>query len=303
MIWILLILTALVAGPLVIERNRRVMDDTARGAAPGQFVRLSKGVTHFDWHGPSRGPVCVCVHGLSTPSFVWGGLVRGLALMGYRVLTYDLYGRGFSDRPKGAQDREFFLNQLRELLAREGVEGGLTLIGYSMGGAISTAFAAAHPDRVRRLVLLAPAGMGLARSKLMDFIIQTPVIGDWLMLAFYPSTLRKGLRAERHLPSAVPDITVLQAEELEYRGFTPAVLASLRGLLANTNEKDHKALHNLGMPVLAIWGAKDTVIPAAAIGTLAEWSRKAEQEVIEGAGHGLTYTHAEDVLKILRDHL
>ena len=303
MIWILLILSVFVISPLVIERNRSVMDDIARGAAPGQFVKLNKGVTHFNWHGPSRGPVCVCVHGLTIPSFVWRGLVRGLALMGYLVLTYDLFGRGYSDRPTGKQDRAFFLNQLRELLAREEVEGQLTLIGYSMGGAISTAFAAAYPERVRRLVLLAPAGMGLSRSKLINFIITTPIAGDWLMLALYPSTLRRGLRSERDLPGTVPDITLLQAQELDYRGFTPAVLASLRGLLSKTSEADHKALHKAGMPVLAIWGADDKVIPAASIGTLAKWSRNAQQEVIEGAGHGLTYTHSEEILEILRDHL
>lgn len=303
MIWFLLILAAVIAAPPLIERYRRTMDDIARGSAPGQFVRLSKGVTHFEWHGPPGGPVCVCVHGLTTPSFVWGGLTRGLTQMGYRVLTYDLYGRGYSDRPGGRQDRAFFLSQLRELLAREGVEGDLTLIGYSMGGAISTAFAADHPGRVRRLVLLAPAGMGLGRSKMMRFIIDTPVIGDWLMLALFPRIHRKGLRAERNQPSAVPDITLMQAEELDYRGFVPAVLASLRGVLSTTTKAEHKALHAAGMPVLAIWGSADSVIPAASIGTLAEWSRKTEHEVIEGAGHGLTYTHADTILKILRDHL
>lgn len=303
MIWFLLILAAVIFTPLLIERYRRPMDDVARGSAPGQFVHLGKGVTHFNWHGPVGGPVCVCVHGLTTPSFVWGGLTRGLAQMGYRVLTYDLYGRGYSDRPKVLQDRAFFLHQLRELLAREGVEGNLTLIGYSMGGAISTAFASEKPDRVKRLILLAPAGMGLARGKMMRFIIDTPIIGDWLMLALFPRIHRKGVRAERDLPSAVPNITELQAEELEYRGFTPAVLSSLRGLLSRTLEAEHKKLHAAGTPVLAIWGSDDKVIPASSIGTLAEWSRNTRHEVIEGAGHGLTYTHADEIMKILRAHL
>lgn len=41
--------------------------------------------------------------------------------MGYRILTYDLYGRGYSDRPSGKQNREFFLQQLDDLLAYEAV--------------------------------------------------------------------------------------------------------------------------------------------------------------------------------------
>ncbi|EEB85586.1 alpha/beta fold hydrolase [Roseobacter sp. GAI101] len=69
------------------------MNDVARGSAPGQFAELSRGVTHYEWVGPARGPVAVCVHGLTTPSFVWRSITKGLVLMGFRTLIYDLYGR------------------------------------------------------------------------------------------------------------------------------------------------------------------------------------------------------------------
>tara|TARA_R110002072_G_scaffold68881_1_gene167273 strand:- start:761 stop:1681 length:921 start_codon:yes stop_codon:yes gene_type:complete len=303
MMWVLLILAAIVAIPLVIEYNRRVMDDVARGSAPGEFAELSKGVTHFDWHGPAHGPAAVCVHGLTTPSFVWRGMTRGLALMGFRVLTYDLYGRGYSDRPKGKQDASFFLSQLHELLEHQDIDDDITLIGYSMGGAIATCYAAAHPDRVRHLVLLAPAGMGVVAGKMGNFIAKTPFIGDWLMLAFYPRMLRKGLKAERRSPTSVPDIGALQAAELEFKGFVPSVLASIRGFLPLPLRDEHELLHAHGVPVLAIWGKEDRVIPLTAVGTLAKWSRNARQEVIEGAGHGLTYTHTDQILAILQDEL
>ena len=299
MIGVWLILAAVLAAPVVAERRRRVMDDAARGAARGQFAVLSRGVTHFEWQGPARGPVVVCVHGLTTPSFVWRGMTRALAAAGFRVLTYDLYGRGFSDRPKGPQGRAFFVDQLAELLAHEGVSGHLTLVGYSMGGAISTCFATAHPDRVDRLILLAPAGMGMATGGLTGFIKATPVIGDWLILALYPWNLRRGLRTEQKLPTSVPRITDLQAKELKYRRFIPAVLASLRGILSDDLSRDHRALAARGVPVLAIWGDMDRVIPISAIGQLAAWNRDAQQEVIKGAGHGLPYTHTDAVLRII----
>ena len=303
MMWALLILAALIAIPLVTEYNRRPMDDMARGSATGQFVALSKGVTHFEWHGPNRGAVAVCIHGLTTPSFVWRGMTKALALMGFRVLTYDLYGRGYSDRPKGKQDAEFFQSQLKELLLHEGVTGEITLIGYSMGGAIATCFAAAHPDKVRQLVLLAPAGMGVVAGKMGNFVAQTPIIGDWLMLALYPRQLRQGIKKERGLPTSVPNIGELQAAELDYKRFLPSVLASIRAFLPQALKREHQALHAQGIPVLAIWGEDDRVIPLAAVGTLAEWSRNARQEVIPGAGHGLTYTHTDQILAIFEDGL
>jgi pimeloyl-ACP methyl ester carboxylesterase len=64
---------------------------------------------------------------------------------GHRVLTYDLYGRGYSDRPGGEQDARFFIRQLEDLLEHQGVTQPVTLLGYSMGGAIGAAFAAKHP--------------------------------------------------------------------------------------------------------------------------------------------------------------
>lgn len=301
MIWGLLIVAVIIAMPLVAELRRKVMDDAARGSATGSFVELSQGVTHYEWHGPARGPVVVCVHGLTTPSFVWRSIAKALSVSGYRVLTYDLYGRGFSSRARGPQNQQFFLQQLTELLAHEGIEDDLSLIGYSMGGAISTCFAAKYPGRVRQLILLAPAGMTGIKGGMVGFLKNTPLIGDWLMMALYPAMHRKGVRAEANLPTSVPHITKLQEDELDYRGFVPAVLASLRGILARPLHAEHRTIVERDIPVLAIWGREDAVIPASAIGKLAEWNRAARQEVIEGAGHGLTYTHTDEVLRIMRD--
>lgn len=303
MIWIALILLAVIAAPLVIERSRAPMDDIIRGSAPGQFAELSRGVTHYEWAGPLNGPVAVCIHGLTTPSFVWRGITKGLTVMGYRTLTYDLYGRGYSDRPGGIQDRQFFLHQLQELLEREGVEDEITLVGYSMGGSIATCFAAAFPDRIERLILLAPAGMGLAKNRLMDFIAKTPVVGDWLMLALFPRFFRKGIATESSQPSAVPQVYQQQADQLKYKRYVSSVLASRRGILADVLRDEHRAIQAADIPVLAIWGDDDQVIPLSAIGTLAEWNRSAEHEIIPEAGHGLPYTHSPKTLELIRNHL
>lgn len=299
MIWVLLILAAALATPFVIEKNRSIMSDGRRGSAPGHFTELSQGVTHYHLTGPPDGPLIVCVHGLTTPSFVWSALAKGLVALGFRVLVYDLYGRGFSDRPKGAQDQGFFSRQLDDLLSDLNIGEPFHLIGYSMGGAIAATFAAAHPARVRRLVLLASAGMHVPQSALVRFIRARGIAGRWLMLAAYPTQLRRGIRAEREQGNVDPAITDGQERQLEFRGFVPAVLDSLRGILARPLEGAHMALRQSGLPILAIWGGEDDVIPARAIGQLAEWNRTAIHEVIKGAGHGVTYTHSDEVLAFI----
>jgi len=303
MTFLLVVLLVVATLPWIIEALRKPMNASARAKATGKFATLSQGVTYYEWLGPIRGPVAVCVHGLATPSFVWRGLERGLAQLGFRVLIYDLYGRGYSDRPSGRQDQVFFRQQLGDLLEDQQVEGDITLFGYSMGGAIAATFTAAHPELIRRLVLLAPAGMGSRTGRLIRFIKSTSVIGDWLMLALFALRHRKSTEKERDLPSSVENIVDLQQNELRFRGFVPAILSSMRGILSKPLKDEHKAIHRTGIPVLAIWGREDTVIPLKAMGTLVEWSRHARQDVIDGAGHGLLYTHTDAVLALITDAL
>ena len=300
-VWLTLALGGVAALPALRELRRRPMNRRVRDIAPGRFAELSGGPTHFDWLGPQRGPVAVCVHGLTTPSFVWLGLARHLTAMGYRVLVYDLYGRGYSARPRGPQDPAFFTRQLSELLAHEKIEDDITLIGYSMGGAIAAAFAAEEHHRLRRLILLAPAGMGHELGSLARWAVEWPLIGDWVFHMGYPMQLRRGIEAERGIETSVEDIHDLQAQQLHYRGFVRSVLASLRGTLRRPLEEQHREIARHRLPVAAIWGREDQVIPLRAMGTLTQWNRDARHVVIDGAGHGLTYSHAAEVAQAISE--
>ena len=296
MIWFLLICAALIAAPLVFEHYRPKMSDGRRGSAPGQFVELSQGVTHYHLSGPPEGPLIVCVHGLTTPSFVWEPLAKGLTTLGFRVLVYDLLGRGFSDRPEGVQTKAFFSTQLNDLLAHLEIDAPFHLIGYSMGGAVATGFAATYPERVRRLVLIASAGMHLVQSPMLSFVRDHGILGKWLMLAVYPFILRRGIEAERAAPKANAAICDGQIAQLEFAGFIVAVLDSLRGILRHPMEGEHLTLRRQELPILAIWGAEDDVIPLSAMGQLAQWNRDVVHEVLDDADHALPYLQTHDVL-------
>ncbi|MEO3413186.1 alpha/beta hydrolase [Roseovarius sp. CAU 1744] len=304
MSWLLLALVAAaIAAPYLAERGRPRMGDHLRQQAPGQFVTLSRGVTHYQWRGPDDAPVAVCVHGLTTPSFVWGPIAEGLVAMGFRVLTYDLYGRGYSDRPRGDQDAAFFVAQLEELLENQQVDGEFTLMGYSMGGAISAAYAAKHPGRLHQLVLLAPAGLGHDLGPIARLVANRKWLGGWLMMAWYGRSYAQALEAERDLRSAIPGIVDRQKSELGYRGFRGAVLASMRGILDTEQEADHRQIAAAGTPVLAIWGRDDEVIPIAGKQKLTGWNPDAVNGVVEDAGHALAYTHPGEVIALLRKTL
>ena len=303
MTWFIFILVIIAILPFLREAFRPTMSDRARKSAPGDFVRLSQGVTHYEWKGARTGPVAVCVHGLTSPSFVWGPVARGLGDLGFRVLVYDLYGRGYSDRPGGQQDGAFFNQQLADLLAHLNVENDITLLGYSMGGAIAPGFAAAHPDMLRQMVLIAPAGLGHDLGPASRLMANLGVFGTWLTLLLYGRSLRRSCEAERGLPGSIKGVVDLQLRELRYRGFITAVLSSLRGVLDYPLEDTHRAIAETGLPVLAIWAENDDIIPLSGRDTLTEWNAASTNIVIPDTGHTLTYTDDAAVVSALGNHL
>ena len=302
--WIipLVVLAVLAALPWLAERSRHA-SDAFRAQAPGRFAKLSQGVTHYQWLGATRGPIIVCVHGLSTPSPVWYALAEGLGKMGFRVLVYDLYGRGFSDAPRAPQSAAFFNRQLSDLLDHQDIQDGVTLMGYSMGGAIVSAFAAAHPDRVHRVILLAGAGMAIRNDRLTDFSCNVPFIGDWLFHVVLARKDRRHIRKQLGRAFDIKGITELQLAEYEGKGFLRSMLSSRRHLLSRQLEDEHRSIGRADIPVVGIWAEKDEVIPLRSLGVLSQWNRSVRQEVINGADHAIPYTHSKQVTEVLRDIL
>ncbi|SEW39648.1 Pimeloyl-ACP methyl ester carboxylesterase [Cognatiyoonia koreensis] len=299
-VWILIgIVAALVILSIMLERQRHPIGKAERKGAPGKFAELSQGITYYRWHGPVRGPVLVAIHGLTTPSIVFDVIAGGLGAMGYRVLTYDLYGRGLSDAPGGEQNRDFLLQQLDDLLEHQNLNEDLTLLGYSMGGSIATAFTETQSHRVKRLILLATAGADMNESGFSRFCRRYPVIGDWVHNLIGAARMRRAISAEAEA-SEVDGVKRAQRDQLGRRGFLPAVLSSRRGMLAETQKEAHQTIGRADVPVIAIWGEADDVIPISALGTIAQWNRNARQETIPGAGHGMPYTHATAVIEKLR---
>lgn len=291
------------AWPRVTEALRRPVSERMRGRAPGEFAALESGVTHYKWHGSRSERVLVLVHGLTTPLWVFDGLIRGFLGMRYRVLTYDLYGRGHSDRVPGKQTLDFHCQQLSQLLDELGIRVPVTVLGYSMGGAIATRFAATESDRVDRLILLAPAGMGYEPSKLQAVARVAGPFGDWLWGLVGPWLLRKGAKDEANGASVITDLPDRIKAELKRKGYLAAVLSSERHALQESVADDHREIGAMYIPTLAIWGEADEVIPISGVGRLATWNRHAHQEVIPGGPHSLPYTRPTQVLEVIRGFL
>lgn len=294
----LAIVVALCALPLLAEALRMSVAKKRMGGVPGALATLPKGLTHIQRDGPEDAPVVVLVHGLTTPAYLFAGVVPMLVAAGYRVIRYDLWGRGLSDSPIGRQDGAYFLDQLNAVLDHEEVPGPFVLVGYSMGGAIAALKAATDPGEVAALALVAPTGLGPAN---VPKLTRWPILGDWVMWVFGGVLLRRRLKGAGFTASVVTDLPKLEAREARTRGYLPGVLSSMRQLVARDMAPEHAKIAAAGVPVLAIWGEADASVPLSSMARLAEVNPDAWHHQVDGADHGLVHNRPGEVgAEILR---
>ncbi len=304
MIWVACAITLLVVlWPLLVEISRKPITLRQKQAPAENFAQLPQGKTFYRLSGLPVGPIVVCIHGLTTPSYIYEGLKTALVQAGFRVLTYDLYGRGLSDRPKALQDADFFCEQLETLLSHAKIDTSVTLIGDSMGASIAAHFTARHPKKVRHLIMTVPAGMRPKLGPIARLAMTVPPLGGWLIKLLYPRILRKGITKQRKRISSVQDIYDRQGGELRWRGFMPAVISSIRGILSHTAEDAHRTIATHNIPTLAVWGGVDNVVSVSGKETLEEWNPNVHQHVIDDAGHGLIHTHTYALANLILPHL
>jgi len=223
------------------------------------FAELSEGTVHYRLRGPETGPVVVLVHGFRTPSYVWKDQLEPLSDAGYRVLAFDNYGRGFSDRPDGDYTAERTDRLLMELLDHLAISRPFHLVGYSMGGATAAIFTATHPTKVRSLTLIAPAGTG--DKTLLPSLVSIPGLGETI---FHYAGDMLGRASAEKAANASSDPERYRADheaQTRFDGYNQALLSSLRHYPLWGAESAFETVGASDLPVQIIWGTEDEVSP------------------------------------------
>ena len=288
-------------------RARAPLDAAARTILEAQgnahrFIELPSGTVHYRLEGPEAGPIVVLVHGFSTPSFVWDAHFAPLTEAGYRVLAYDNFGRGLSDRPDVVYNADLFDRQLEELIEALKIDRRVDLVGYSMGGVIATIFAARHPERVRSLTLIAPAGLGVALNENLE-LLKRPLIGDWIVRLFGTRLFYSAAAKEA---ASAPNPGAFLAgfnRQLEYRGYGDALLSTMRHYPLTGADASFADVGASELPVLTIWGEADETVPYENATKLMELMPQAQLRSYPGAGHNITFADPELVSGLITDFL
>lgn len=262
----------------------KMLDAAARESASGQFVALTDGITHYELAGSPEQVTTVLVHGFSVPYFIWEPTFAGLASAGLRVLRYDLFGRGFSDRPEIVYNQACFDKQLGDLLIALGIDKPINLIGLSMGGAIAIGFADKHPELVGKLALIDPAGMPVKHLPLLK-VIHIPYVGEWLFDHFAEKLVVANLAKDFYTRDKVKELEARYREQMQYRGFRSALLSTLRYGPLSTMADAYARVGKHPRPVLLIWGKEDRTVPFELSHLVRAALPNAEFHAIDGTGH------------------
>ncbi len=133
-------------------RERRRLEGERALLARARFIELNGVVHHYQDVGPSDGQPLVLIHGWDCSSFWWHHVVDPLAQAGYRVISYDLKGHGFSDTdPRQNYTVAGFSADLQALIRALDL-GAVHLAAFSLGAFVGLHVAAHHPDMVRSLI-------------------------------------------------------------------------------------------------------------------------------------------------------
>jgi pimeloyl-ACP methyl ester carboxylesterase len=276
------------------------LDAAAREAAGGQYATLSDGITHYQVAGPADGPPVVLVHGFSVPFYIWDSTVVSLTGAGYRVLRYDLFGRGWSDRPDVRYDNDLFDLQLAELIEAAGFGGSVHLMGLSFGGFVAGTFAGRHPARVRSLTLVDPMTSGFDRP---PWFFRLPILGSILWQALVVPGMAEGQMPDFLEPEKWPDWPDRYRTQMRYRGFGRALRSSIMVTSGVSVDSVYATVGRQSFPVQLLWGEEDQTVPIA----LSEGVRRAIPRIqyhpIPRAGHLPHMERTDLVNPILLDFL
>jgi pimeloyl-ACP methyl ester carboxylesterase len=237
-----------------------------------------------------EGPVMLLIHGIAGTCENWREVLEPLARH-HTVIAPDLPGHGASQAGAGDYSIGALASGLRDLLLSLGHERA-TVVGHSLGGGVAMQLAYQYPEMLERLVLVSSGGLGPEVSPILRaaalpgadlFISVTAGTGQKV-----GSTLARGLAAVGLRPNADVAEVARGYASLEDPVRRAAFLDTLRAVVGTRGQRvdasDRLYLAE-AVPVLIVWGARDSIIPVRHAEDAAQAIPGSRLEVFGDVGH------------------
>ncbi|MFB8780080.1 alpha/beta fold hydrolase [Streptomyces albogriseolus] len=255
---------------------------------------------YYEDHGTGQ-PV-VLIHGYPLDGHSWEKQTAALLAAGYRVITYDRRGFGQSSQPTTGYDYDTFAADLNTVMETLDLRDAV-LVGFSMGtGEVGRYLGTYGSERVAKAAFLAslepyllktddnPTGVDGAVFE----GIEKAVIAD--RYAYFTGFYQDFYNLDENLGTRISEEALRNSWNVAAGSSAYASIAAVA-----TWTTDFRAdVAKIDVPALILHGTADRILPIEATGEPFHRALpQAEYVVVEGAPHGLLWTHAQEVTDAL----
>lgn len=247
------------------------------------------------------GQPVVLVHGYPLDGHSWELQTRELLAAGYRVITYDRRGFGASSKVGSGYDYDTFAKDLDAVLTTLDLRD-VILVGFSMGTGELARYVRNHGhERVAKLAFLASLEPFLVQrddnpegvpQSVFDGIVDAARSDRY---AWFTQFYRDFYNLDENLGTRISE-EVVRANWITAVGSAPVAAYAVVPTWIEDFRPDVEAVRAAGLPTLILHGTKDNILPIDASGRRFHAAvPDAEYVEVEGAPHGLLWTHADEV--------
>lgn len=276
---------------------------------PVHYQQLGDGqeVAYVD---KGEGAAIILIHGLGSYIPAWKKTIPALT-ENHRVVALDLPGFGKSSKDASSYSMPFFAKTVADLQDSLGIEKA-TWVGHSMGSQIALRAALNHPDKVNRLVLLAPAGFETFTEQ--EGTMMSNFVTTQSIKATPDSLVRQTFKATffdfpKEAQFMIEDRVAIRSAE-NFDGYARAYAGSVQAML---NGPVFEELPDINQEALIIFGKQDMLIPNRQLHANLSTKKVAESghqqlpnstlKMVDQAGHFVHFEQSEMVNKEILNFL
>ncbi len=251
-----------------------------------EWIHTPYGRVHtYRGHGSTDGLPIVVLHGLGSYATAYAPLLSRLRPHASQILAPDLPGHGFSDLPPGGLEPAKLQETVNGVLRALSHEP-FVLMGTSLGGGLALRFSLEHPELVKKLILVSPAGAPMSDESSAQ-----------LFKRFEMNSVSDGIDYVRRIFDRPPWYTPILGREVYKVLKNPMVTR----LVSDASPDDFLTVEEAGQltaPTLLIWGRSERLLPADCLAWYREHLPAATRiEEPEGYGHTPHLEHPADLVK------
>ena len=253
---------------------------------------------YYEDHGAGR--AVVLIHGYPLDGSSWERQARELRAAGYRVITYDRRGFGKTSKVETGYDYDTFAGDLNTVLTTLDLTD-VTLVGFSMGtGELARYASLFGTDRIAKFAFLASLEPGMLAQGVDQSVfdgIAASAKAD--RFAWFTQFYSDFYNLDENLGTRISQ-EVVTASWNTATGSAPIAAYAVVPTWIEDFTADVAAVRASGKPTLISHGTADNILPIDATGRpFHEAFPEAEYHEVDGAPHGMLWTHAEEVDAIL----